>query len=192
MIILLQKAKNLLFRSARPGTSSNGFTLLELLVVSTLIAIMLAVSVPAFRTTLFTDQLRQAARKVIGTIHEVRQAATGSRNGCYIDLDISDNQLSYNCPDPVDQEGDDQEAEDKPESVTKLPSPVSISSVWLGADRNVTSGNTSVWVNQKGLMDQLIINLTDGEKDLALVSSVFVSTIRLEDKTMSPDDLEEN
>ena len=181
-----------IFRLPERSTEEHGFTLLELLVVSALIAIMLAVSVPAFRTSLFTDQLRQAARSVIGTINEVRQAATGSRNGCFIDLNVSDNQLSYYCPEPPAEGETDQSKEDKPGRVTKLPPAVRIASLWKGSDQNVTSGTVSLWINQNGQMDQLIINLTDGEKELALVSSVFVATIRLEDKSMSPEDFDPN
>lgn len=179
-------------RSTGPAAGDNGFTLLELLVVSTLIAIMLAVSVPAFRTTLFTDQLRQAARRVVGTINEARQAAIGSRNGCFINLDLNENQLSYDCPQPPAQGEPDAADEDKPDPVTTLPAPVRIASIWKGAEQSVTTGEVSLWINQNGQMDQMIMNLTDGEKELALVSSVFVATIRLEDKSMSPADLETN
>lgn len=189
---MLQKVIHHLSRLPGRSTGEQGFTLLELLVVSALIAIMLAVSVPAFRTSLFTDQLRQAARSVIGTINEVRQAATGSRNGCFIDVNLSENQLSYHCPEPPAEGETDQSKEDKPGSVTKLPADVRIASLWKGADQNDTSGTVSLWINQNGLMDQLIINLTDGERELALVSSVFVATIRLEDKAMSPEDLNQN
>ncbi len=187
-----EKVIHRLLRSTGPAAAENGFTLLELLVVSTLIAIMLALSVPAFRTSLFTDQLRQAARRVIGTVNEARQAATGSRNGCFINLDLNENQLSYDCPQPPTEEETGTADEDKPERLTTLPSPVRITSIWKGREQNVTSGDVSLWVNQNGQMDQMIMNLTDGEKELALVSSVFVATIRLEDKSMSPADLETN
>lgn len=185
-----KKVTHRLLRSTGPATGENGFTLLELLVVSTLIAIMLAVSVPAFRTSLFTDQLRQAARKAIGTINEARQAATGSRNGCFINLDLNESQLSYDCPQPPTEEETDTADEDKPQRVTTLPSAIRITSIWKGTEQNVTTGDVSLWINQNGQMDQMIMNLTDGEKELALVSSVFVATIRLEDKSMSPADLE--
>lgn len=189
---MLKKAIHHLFRSTGRSSGEHGFTLLELLVVSALIAIMLAVSVPAFRTSLFTDQLRQAARSAIGTINEVRQAARGSRNGCFIDINISASQLSYDCPEPPVEGETEESGEDKPARITKLPPAVRIASLWKGAEENVTSGNVSVWINQNGQMEQLIINLTDGEKELALVSSVFVATIRLEDKSMSPEDLDQN
>jgi prepilin-type N-terminal cleavage/methylation domain-containing protein len=189
---LSKKVTHRLLRSTVPATGENAFTLLELLVVSTLIAIMLAVSVPAFRTSLFTDQLRQAARRVVGTINEARQAAIGSRNGCFINLDLNENQLSYDCPEPPTEGETDTADEDKPERVSTLPSPVRITSIWKGTEQNVTTGEISLWINQNGQMDQMIINLTDGEKELALVSSVFVATIRLEDKSMSPADLETN
>jgi hypothetical protein len=153
---------------------------------------MLALSIPAFRTSLFTDQLRQSARSIIGTIHEVRQAATGSRNGCYLDIDLGENQLSYTCPQPPAQDEDAPSSEDKPAPVAKLPSAIRISSLWSGVEKQVTSGAVSLWVNQNGRMDQLIINLTDGEKELALICSVFIAGIRLEDKAMSPTDLEQD
>ncbi len=178
-------------RSTGLATIERGFTLLELLVVLTLIAIMLALSVPAFRTSLFSDQLRQSARFIIGTIHEVRQAATGSRNGCYLSIDLSENQLSYTCPQPPAQGEDTQSPEETPAPVVKLGSAVSVASLWSGMDKQVTSGTVSLWVNQNGRMDQLIINLTDGEKELALICSVFISEIRLEDKAMTPTDLEQ-
>ncbi len=178
-------------RSAGLATTERGFTLLELLVVLTLIAIMLALSVPAFRTSLFTDQLRQSARSIIGTIHAVRQAAAGSRNGCYLDIDLGENQLSYTCPKPPAQGEEVETSEDTPAPVVKLPSAVRVASLWSGIDEQVTSGTASLWVNQNGRMDQLIINLTDGEKELALICSVFIAGIRLEDKAMTPADLEQ-
>lgn len=177
-------------RSTGPDVSNKGFTLLELLVVSMLIAIMLTLSVPAFRTTLVTDELRKDARRVIGTIREARQAATGSRNGCFLDLDISESQLSYHCPGPP-AESETESQEEKPKRTILLSSPVRISSIWSGPEENITSGTVSLWINRNGLMDQTIINLTDGDRDLALISSVFIAAIRLEDKSMSPQDLEE-
>ncbi len=169
-----------------------GFTLLELLVVLILIAIMLGLSIPAFRTSLFTDQLRQAARSVIGTIHEVRQSATGSTNGCFIDIDLSENQLSYRCLQTPGEGEEMQLPEDRPSPKVELPPAIRISSLWSGTDKQVTSGNASFWVNRNGRMEQLIINLTDGEKELALICSVFSALVRLEDKAMSPADLEQN
>ncbi len=187
-----QSTIHLRTRSTGLVISERGFTLLELLVVLTLIAIMLALSVPAFRTSLFTDQLRQSARSIIGILHEVRQAATGSRSGCYLDIDLGENQLSYTCPQPPAQGEDLQSSEDTPAPAVKLGPAVRVSSLWSGDDNSVASGTVSLWVNQNGQMDRLIINLTDGEKELALISSVFVAEIRLEDKAVSPAELEQD
>ena len=51
------------------------FTLVELLVVCLLISLTLAVSVPALRDTLLTDQLKATSRKIIGAIRERREEA---------------------------------------------------------------------------------------------------------------------
>ena len=165
----------------------NGFTLLELLVVSVLVVIMLSLSIPAFRTNVLTDQLRQAARRTIGTVTEVRHAALGSESGCFLEVDVGDNQISYTCP---KSNGDAESEDDSARSGTmKMPEGIRITSVWSGDEDNTDSENAPIWINRQGLMDQLIINLTDGDRELALVSSVFENTIKLEDKAMSPEDL---
>ena len=180
---------NLLQRAGCTETEK-GFTLFELLVVSILLAIMLTISVPAFRTTLLTDQLRQAGRLVVGSINEVRRKAAGSKSGCYLNLNISENQITYDCPDKRSQKDSEEliSQEDTPQT-TKLPDSVSVSSVWTGKDQSVTAGTTSIWINNNGLMNQTIINLTDGDRDLAVVTSVFKNDIRLEEKSLTPEDL---
>lgn len=179
-----------LFKRRLPSTGEGAFTLLELLVVAALVAIMLTLSVPAFRTSLLNDPLRQGARKVIGTINEARQAATRSTVGCVVNLNISENELGYHCPESDAEESvENSGSEKEPAPGVKLPDQVRISSVWIGAEENISTGEVDLWINPKGLMTQTIINLTDEDKEMALISSVFVADIRLEDKSMSPEDL---
>ncbi|MDY0390892.1 type II secretion system protein [Desulfobulbus oligotrophicus] len=54
---------------------TNGFTLVELIVVMSLIAVMAAFAVPQVAGFLFADQLKGSVRKLVGLIHRTSQLA---------------------------------------------------------------------------------------------------------------------
>jgi len=167
-------------------TIEHGFTLLELLIVAILISIMLAVSVPAFRNSLFTDPLKLSARQVIGTIREARQRAVSTEKGCELKVDIDANSLSLACPQPPEKE--DQEKKPEPEitRILSLPSQVTITSVFDGAQEEHSTGIVSLWINNRGLMEPAIINLSDGSEEIGLAQSPFISAIRMADQPLEP------
>lgn len=174
----------------RSIAGQNGFTLIELLVVCILIAIMLAVSVPAFRNTLFTDPLRQAARKITGTIREARLAADGTWDGCNLEIDVSEKRIGYQCPEPPEEDADIVKEEESVRSI-QLPEGVRFYSIWSGEKQNITAGKVVLWISNKGLMDRAIINIADDHNEMALITSVFLSEIRIEDSAMTFEDVEQ-
>lgn len=163
-----------------------GFTLLELLIVAVLISIMLAVSVPAFRNSLFTDPLKLSARQVIGTIREAKQRAVSTEKGCELKVDIEANSLSLTCPQPPQEEDQEIKREPETERVLSLPSQVKITSVFDGAQEEHSTGVVSLWINNRGLMEPTIINLSDGSDEIGLAQSPFISAIQMADQPLEP------
>ena len=166
-----------------------GFTLIELLVVCVLLAIMLAVSVPAIHDNLFSDPLRKAARKITGAIREVRFEAETSVDGCILELDLSESRFGYYCTES-DKSEQQTASEEKPDTLIALPEGIRFESVWSGQKQNVTSGKVTLWVSTKGMMEQTIINIGDGDRKMALVTSVFRPEISIKDKALSFEDLD--
>ena len=167
-------------------TIEHGFTLLELLIVAILISIMLAVSVPAFRNSLFTDPLKLSARQVIGTIREARQRAVSTEKGCELTVDIDANSLSLACPQPFEKEDQEKKPEPEIERILSLPSQVTITSVFDGAQEEHSTGIVSLWINNRGLMEPAIINLSDGSDEIGLAQSPFISAIWMADQPLEP------
>jgi len=172
----------------RHRAAERAFTLLELLVVCILLSIMLAFSIPAFRSNLVSDPLREAARKITGVLREARHEAALSRDGCFLIVELSEDRIGYECPEF--EKGETIIAEKKQTShMMELPSDIRFDSLWEGSD-NSTAGRIAVWINQNGQMDQTIINITDGDRYMALVTSVFLNDIRIEEEVFSPEDID--
>ncbi|MCI5223400.1 MAG: prepilin-type N-terminal cleavage/methylation domain-containing protein, partial [Candidatus Electrothrix sp. AR4] len=54
---------------------AQGFTLMELVVVLVLVSLTVTFAIPKIRSTLYTDELKAAARRLIGLVAEVGQEA---------------------------------------------------------------------------------------------------------------------
>ncbi|MBE0582383.1 MAG: type II secretion system protein [Desulfofustis sp.] len=173
-----------------------GFTLIELMVVLVLLSIMLAFSIPRFRTTILDDPLKQAARQLISLIREARQQAAVSELGCYLEFDIEAGVVKLFCPVPprttaeeeVDE--DDADAEDGPTLSITVPEPVAIESIFAGDNQRLSTGTPVLWINRRGLMEPSIINLSDGDEAVGLRVSPFLPTVEVVDQALVPDDRE--
>jgi len=182
-----------------------GFTLLELLVVLTLVSIMLAVSVPRFRSTLFTDPLKQAARQITGAVRQARQQALTSEQGCFLTITFDEKKLQLTCPAlpvPPDEEGfstaetptdpaDLADQEDTTGSTLVLDDQVSFESVWNGNGQRFAIDAVRLWINPEGLMEPAVINLQSGEDIIGLSFSPFLPEVRMSDALIVPDNADE-
>lgn len=176
-----------------------GFTLLELLVVLTLVSIMLAVSVPRFRSTLFSDPLKLAARQITGAVRQARQQAMTSEQGCYLTITFDEKKLQITCPAqplPPDEEGASTSAtqadeEDTAGSAVVLADEVSFESIWNGNGQRFAIDAVRLWINPRGLMEPAVINLQSGEDSIGLSFSPFLPEVRMSDSLIVPDNADE-
>ncbi len=159
----------LCFHSAR---KEEAFTLLELLVVTTLISIMLAVSVPALRDTLFTDQLKASTRKIIGTVKGVREAAIRKQLQIPLHLDTDEGTIWY---------------DDNGKTIQHdLPSSVKIVDVWTKSGGKNDTGDIVLNISKQGYMDHTVIHLSDdSDANMSIVFSPFLGSIEVFDEYIS-------
>ncbi len=174
-----------------------GFTLLELLVVCCLISILLVVSVPAFRTTFLSDSLKQSVRLLDKSIREARQRAAGSSDGCIVEFDISDNLILIFCnrrSDTRTENNNEYEGgQELPERRTiRLPPGTRFHSIWSGREEAISAGRLRLWISPEGYMQRTIINIDDGHRQMALVTSVFLDDLLIENGVLSPEDIQDD
>ena len=185
-----------------PGDQA-AFTLLELMVVLVLVSIMMAVSIPNFRSAIISDPLKRSARQVVGVVREARQQAAESPLGCGLVIDIEAGVFGLSCPQRPEQkltdlsleEGEDydivaDEDEDpsEPVKLLTLSDPSRIRSIWNGASNRFTIGEVTLWITSDGIMEPSVINLSDGSDELGLSIFPFISAIRIDDQAAVPED----
>ncbi len=163
----------------RSSRKEAAFTLLELLVVCTLISIMLAVSIPALRDTLFTDPLKASTRKIIGMVKGVREKAIRLQGSVLLHIDADEGTIWY---DDVNVSG----GTAVKKTTLELPSSVRIVDVWTKSAGKSDIGSVILHISKRGYMDHTVIHLgDDGDGSMSIVFSPFLGSIEVFDEYIS-------
>lgn len=167
----------------RRHNPEQGFTLVELLVVSVLISIMLAVSIPRVQGLFFNDPLKRSARLLGSALNEARRMALGSHSGGVVLVDVGHGRVEIRSH--QDTAVRKRRATAKPLTV-ELEESVSIASVWTLSNGRALAGNVPVWINRRGMIEPVIIELKAADRVMTIKASPFLAGIELYDKVLSP------
>lgn len=163
--------------SVRPIINkAGGFTLIELIVVMTLITIMLGFAVPQLRSALFVDGTKKTSRWLMITIPAIKTKAIREQKLMVMGISIDENNLWVVDPQPskkekidMEDQGEDIEdledfGEEPPKQKTfKLPSEVRIMDVEFPNQDRISVGETEIYFYPKGHSDHAIIHLEDND-----------------------------
>ena len=160
------------------SNSTRGFTLIELTVVVFLIGIMLAVSIPRFRYSLITDNLKSSTRRIIGLINGLRNEAIREQKTYLLHLDIGSNQLW------IDFDGiTKEEQEIAHEKAFQLPVDVRIIDIWQRGKGKSVEGEVNIRFSKKGYAEQTVIHLgAEDGREFTLLLNPFLVKIKSYDK----------
>lgn len=138
----------------------NGFTLIELIVVTFLIGIMLSISIPSLRNTFFTDPLKASTRKIIGLVTGVRELAARSQQPYLLHISQMENRIWYEkeVEGEKKQENDTQKSEE-----LLLPESVKISEVSVNDNDDSSKDNIEIWVSKQGFISDMLIRIEDDD-----------------------------
>lgn len=149
-----------LFRCGNPirANGHQGFTLIELIVVTFLIGIMLSLSIPSLRDTFFTDPLKSTTRKIIGLVIGVRELAARSQQPYLLHISQVENRMWYE----KEAGSEEDKATDTLEKrALEFPESVKIAGVWMGEDDDLSQNDTDIWISKQGYLHETIIRIED-------------------------------
>ncbi len=148
---------------------------MELMVVMVLISIMLAVTVPRFRTALFRDQLQSSSRRLVGLIKGVRANAVRDYSDYRLHFDFEHGRIW------ASPEGETAQNNETPDML-QLPAGVTVLDICSSDGRKQDGGEGFLFLSRKGYADQATIHL--GEEDgrtVTLFISPFMASVRIVD-----------
>jgi general secretion pathway protein H len=150
----------------------NGFTLLELIVVISLMGIMLVFTVPRFHETLFLDETKAGSRWIIGKIQALKEAAVRNQKQYTLHIDL-DAERFWETDASMSAEDLDKAAL----NAASLPSGLKIADIEYPIRGKINSGRTGITFYKNGYSDKVLIHLRDGEEFVSYLIEPFLSDV---------------
>lgn len=158
------------FNRREPG----GFTLIELIVVMTLLSLMLFTAIPRFQQIL-TDDTREVSRWLLWKIPELKQQAVAVKFRFTLNIDINAGNLWITHAAMTEEE-----LENAADAGYVFPEDVALLDVEFPGDKRVTTGIAQINFYTKGYSDRAIIHVaTDDDKRLSFFIEPFLNSVKL-------------
>ena len=151
---------------------SDGFTLLELIVVISLLGIMLVLSVPRFHETLFLDESKTSSRWIIGKIQALKEAAVRNQKNYALHIDLDSERFWE-----TDESMSPEEIENAALNAAPLPDGLKITDMEYPMRGKINSGQADVLFYKNGYSDKVLIHLLEGETAVSYLIEPFLSDV---------------
>jgi general secretion pathway protein H len=166
-----------------PPLNNKAFTLLELIVVMVLIALTTSLTIPNISSFLYADQLKVAARKLVGLINQSSQLAQ-RRQVPYLLRYIEGERRFVVEPEQPENESDIK----KKEKGLLLADPVTVRDFWTWYGGTRSSGVLVIRFNKNGYVEPTVIHLREeGGQEISVLLTPFLGKIRIVEKYVTPE-----
>ena len=157
---------------------TKGYTFIELTVVIFLIGLTLVLTVPRFRYSIVTDDLKATVRRMVGTIRGLKNEAIREHKTYRLHFDLESNRLWVESADMTEEE--QAEAYKK---AFQLPEGVRILDVWRRETGKKMAGQTAIHFTKQGYVERSIIHLAAADgREFTLVLSPFLGKVKVHEK----------
>ncbi len=149
-----------------------GFTLLELIVVISLLSIMLVLTVPRFHSALFLDETKKSARWIIGKIQSLKEAAIRDQKQYTLHIDLDTERFWE-----TDESMSAETLESTALNAAPLPDGLKIADIEFPIRGKIDSGQAEITFYKDGHSDKVLIHLQDGAEYITYLIEPFLSDV---------------
>ncbi|MDJ0720831.1 MAG: prepilin-type N-terminal cleavage/methylation domain-containing protein [Desulfobacterales bacterium] len=150
-------------------TRSDGFTLLELIVVILLLTILLGFAIPAFQTGGAAGSKDRVARELLHAVKKLKIAALNRQSIHRLHLGLDENRIWVSRGDRNSDPASSRQSE------RALPDDVRIEHVRFAGREEIRSGVAAIAFYPQGHSDRAVIRLSDGgSKPIDLIVEAFL------------------
>jgi general secretion pathway protein H len=162
---------------------NEGFTLLELIVVISLLGIMLVLTVPRFHETLFLDESKTGSRWIIGKIQALKEAAVRNQKNYTLHIDLDSDRFWE-----TDESMSPEATEAAAVNAEPLPGGLRITDIEYPIRGKINSGQADIEFYKNGYSDKVFIHLQDGETQVSYLIEPFLSEVSRYETTIGFDE----
>ncbi len=160
---------------------NNGFTLIELIVVISLISIMLVFAVPRFHDTVLSDNTKTVSRWIILKVQSLKQRAVHDQKLYALHIDIDTDRLWI-----TNESMSEEEVEKALLKAFELPDDISLLDVEYPEKEKVSSGQADIFFYKKGYSDRALVHISNEDNErFSFLIETFLSRVKLFEKYVS-------
>jgi prepilin-type N-terminal cleavage/methylation domain-containing protein len=154
---------------------NSGFTLIELIVVISLISLMLFFAIPRFQGSVFQDNTKQVSRWIIFKVQTLKEKAIRDQQRYILHINMDSNTL-WATHDAMSQE-DRQMAQ---ANGYRLPIDVNLLDVEYPDKKKALGGQADIHFYQKGYSDKAIIHVENSHNEQrSFLIEPFLTSVRM-------------
>jgi prepilin-type N-terminal cleavage/methylation domain-containing protein len=151
---------------------NHGFTLLELIVVISLMGIMLVLTIPRFQETLFLDEGKTSSRWIIGKIQALKEAAVSNQKNYTLHIDLDAERFWE-----TDESMAPEAVENAKLNAASLPDGLKITDIEYPIRGKINSGQAEISFYKNGYSDKALIHVEDGQTRVSYLIEPFLSDV---------------
>lgn len=159
-----------------PGfKQTKGFTLIELIIVISLISIMLYLAIPRFQSNVLSDSTKEVSRWILLKIPYIKERAAREQKRYILHVSLDSNKLW------ITNAAMTQEALQSEETNGyKLPEDIKLLDVEYPDQEKISVGEADINFSEKGYSDKAIIHLeNDDNEKFSFLIEPFLLNVRL-------------
>jgi prepilin-type N-terminal cleavage/methylation domain-containing protein len=161
----------------RPFPRNSGFTLIELIVVISLIGLMLFFSLPRLQINPFVDESKKSTRWLIVEIRALKESAVQDQKQYVLHFDLDTGRM-WETNESMSQE----EIESAVLNSHDLPADVRIIDIEYPEKGKISSGQTKITFSKAGYTDKALVHIQENDRQLSLLLEPFLPTVQFFDK----------
>jgi prepilin-type N-terminal cleavage/methylation domain-containing protein len=163
---------------------NNGFTLIELIVVISLISLMLFFAVPRFQVDVLSDHTKKASRWIMLQVHALKEKAVHDQKRYVLHLSLDSNRLWV-----TSEIMSPEEIQAAAANGYKLSDDIKLLDVEYPGQEKISVGRADIYFYKKGYSDKAIIHMSNNDNEIfSFLIEPFLSRVHLYNKYIEFED----